>query len=85
MTTETLKEKIRAYIAATCLVSFDDPNINDDTDLFETGLLDSYSFVELVNFLEREFGLKVTDDDLVLESFNSVDELVRYVGDKQHA
>lgn len=80
---ETMTEKIKAYLSATCLIDFDGIEVNDNTDLFEAGFIDSYGFVELVTFLEREFSIKVTDDDLVTESFNSVNELVRYVGEKQ--
>jgi acyl carrier protein len=83
MTAEIIEEKIKAYLAATCLINFDGSEVDHDTDLFQTGLLDSYGFVELVVFLEREFFIKVTDDDLVSVSFNSVNELVRYIGEKQ--
>lgn len=85
MTVETIENKIKTYLAATCLINFDDGEVDNDTDLFQTGLIDSYGFVELVVFLEREFSIKVTDDDLVLVPFNSVNELVRYLGEKQHA
>jgi D-alanine--poly(phosphoribitol) ligase subunit 2 len=81
----TIEEKIKAYLAATCLINFDDNGVDNDTDLFQTGLIDSYGFVELIVFLEREFALKVTDDDLVSVPFNSVSELVGYVREKQDA
>ena len=82
---ETIEEKIKTYLAVTCLINFDDNKTGNDTDLFQTGLIDSYSFVELVVFLEREFAIKVTDDDLVAVPFNSVNELVSYVREKQDA
>ena len=85
MTIEIMEAKIKAYLAAACLINFDEREVNNDTDLFQTGLIDSYGFVELVVFLEREFSIKVTDDDLVSAPFNSVNELVRYLGEKQHA
>ena len=80
---EIITEKIKSYLSATCLVDFDGVEADSNTDLFEAGFIDSYGFVELVTFLEREFSIKVTDDDLVTESFNSVNELVRYIGEKQ--
>ena len=85
MTVEMIEEKIKAYLAVTCLINFDDTEANNDTDLFQSGLIDSYGFVELVAFLEREFAIRVTDDDLVSAPFNSVNELVNYVGEKQDA
>jgi acyl carrier protein len=85
MTVEIIEDKIKTYLAATCLVNFDGAEANNDTDLFQSGLIDSYGFVELVAFLEREFAISVTDDDLVFVPFNSVNELVGYVGEKQYA
>ena len=82
---ETIEEKIKAYLAAACLINFDGSGVDKNTDLFQTGLIDSYGFVELVVFLEREFAIKVTDDDLVSVPFNSVNELVTYVREKQNA
>jgi acyl carrier protein len=82
---ETIEEKIKAYLAAACLINFDESGVDNNTDLFQTGLIDSYGFVELVVFLEREFAIKVTDDDLVSVPFNSVNELVTYVREKQDA
>ena len=84
VTVETIEEKIKAYLAAACLITFGEGGVDNDTDLFQTGLIDSYGFVELVVFLEREFAIKVTDDDLVSVPFNTVNELVGYVGEKQH-
>src|SRR5688500_20339807 len=43
-----------------------------DTDLFETGVLDSLAFVELLLQLEREFGVTTTVDDLDVETFRSI-------------
>ena len=43
-----------------------------DTDLFETGVLDSLAFVELLVQLEREFGVTTSVDDLEAENFRSI-------------
>ena len=41
-----------------------------DTDLLNTGILDSLQFVELLLRLENEFGLTVSLDDLEIEVFH---------------
>lgn len=81
----TINATIKEYLAAACLVDFAEEGVDEDTDLFATGLVDSLGFVDLVTFLESEFGIKVTDDDLVFASFNSVNELVQFVGEKRNA
>ena len=43
-----------------------------DTELFETGVLDSLVFVELLVHLENEFGVTVSIDALELDDFRSI-------------
>jgi acyl carrier protein len=50
-----------------------------DTDLVETGLLDSLALVELLAQLEETFGLLVSTDDLELENFRSIARIAGFV------
>jgi D-alanine--poly(phosphoribitol) ligase subunit 2 len=43
-----------------------------DSDLFETGVLDSMAFVELLLHLEQEFGVSTSIDDMEIENFRSI-------------
>ncbi len=53
-----------------------------ETDLFETGLLDSLTFVDLLVRLEEEFSLKLRLDEIDLESFRSIDRVVEMLQEK---
>jgi D-alanine--poly(phosphoribitol) ligase subunit 2 len=50
-----------------------------DTDLFETGVLDSLAFVELLLVLEREFGVVTSVVDLEVENFKSIARIAEFV------
>lgn len=50
-----------------------------DTDLFETGALDSMAFVELLALLEEEFGLAVSLDDIEIDNFRSIGRIAAFV------
>lgn len=50
-----------------------------DTDLLETGLLDSLHFVELLLHMEQDFGLRVDAADLDLDQFRSIAAIAAYV------
>jgi acyl carrier protein len=43
-----------------------------ETDLLESGILDSISLVELLFRLEQEFAVRITIADLDIESFRSI-------------
>lgn len=52
----------------------------DDSDSFlETGIIDSLGIVDLMLFLESEYGIKVKPKDVSPENFDSVDRLVHFV------
>ena len=47
--------------------------------LLESGVIDSLGILEVVGFLEREFAIAVDDEELVPETFESVDHLTTFV------
>ena len=54
-----------------------------ETDLLETGLLDSLTFVQLLFHIEQEFGVTVGPDELEIENFRSVSEIARFVATRK--
>lgn len=65
-----IKDKIREYILES---TFDDvENINDETLIFEEGVLDSMGLLFLIEFLQEEFNITTNDEELVVENFQSI-------------
>ena len=56
-----------------------------DTDLVETGLLDSLTLVELLTQLEETFGVSISTDDLELENFRSIASIAGLVDQRMVA
>ena len=50
-----------------------------ETDLIETGLLDSLALVELLVQLEESFDVSISTDDLELENFRSITSIAGFV------
>jgi acyl carrier protein len=50
-----------------------------DTDLLETGTLDSLKFVDLLACLEEEFGVRVSLEDLELDSFRTISRIADFL------
>lgn len=48
----------------------------------ESGLVDSLGILDLVTFLEKEFSLRVSDEDLLPENFQSLDAVADFVRKK---
>lgn len=54
-----------------------------ETDLFESGGLDSLVFVELLMLLEREFEVKVELEDMDLDNFRSIRRIAEFLGKRK--
>jgi len=57
--------------------------IEHDSDMLAGGVIDSLGITELIGFLEREYGIKVEDDDIDAENFRSIQSIVAFVERKR--
>jgi len=53
--------------------------------LLDSGVIDSTGILELIEFLETEFGVHVEDDETVPENLDGIDRIAAYVERKQAA
>ena len=53
--------------------------LRDDDSFLETGIIDSTGLLELVNFLEKQYGIKVEEADLVPENLDSIVRLTQFL------
>ena len=53
-----------------------------ETDLIDTGALDSMLFVELLAQLEAEFGLVIDLDDIQVSAFRSIRTIAEFVRER---
>jgi acyl carrier protein len=57
----------------------DVPELDRDTKLVRTGLLDSVSLVQLATWVERTFGIEVPDENIDGDHLESIGMIVEYV------
>ena len=55
---------------------------SDNDNLLTKGVIDSLRMLDLMSFLEAQYRLKVDEDDLMPENFESVDAITRFVEEK---
>ena len=53
-----------------------------DTDVIDTGLVDSLTFVEFLAQLEREFGVELSLADLELDRFRTIARIADFFATK---
>ena len=77
-----IEQKIRQFITDNFLFREDRASLSDTESLLEAGVIDSTGVLELVAFLESEFGLPVSDADIVPENLDSISRIASYVKGK---
>lgn len=54
-------------------------DLTDGDDFFEKGFVNSLFAMQLVMFVEKEFSLRVEDEDLELQNFNTINGISNFV------
>jgi len=79
---ENIKDILRSFIQESFLPGAPGVRIDEGTSFLDTGLIDSTGVLELVDFLEEQFGIAVEDSELVPENLDSISNLSRYLVSK---
>jgi acyl carrier protein len=74
-----IEERIRQYVAENFMFSDDGYPLSDDASFLEEGIVDSTGVLELVMFVEEEYGASVEDEEVLPENFDSVALLAAYI------
>ena len=77
---KSIKENIKNFIIEASLSSAD--KIKDETLIFETGLLDSMGLLFLIEFLNENFDVEVSDEELNPKNFESINSITSFVKKK---
>lgn len=74
---------IQRFVQKNLLYNAADAEIRVTDSLLDSGLIDSMAVLKLVSFVESEFGLEVTDEEVVPENFETIEAIVRLVESKR--
>jgi methoxymalonate biosynthesis acyl carrier protein len=73
--------KIKAFLSR----FFKNHDLQPDEDIFSLGFVNSLLAMQLVAFVEKEFGIAVADADLDLDNFRSIRSIAALVARKRGA
>ncbi len=80
----SISEKVKEYVKNAASIP-PGMELKNDTLIFDEGLFDSMGFMALISFIDEEFGVQPGDDELVVENFESIDAIVKYLSGKLSA
>ncbi len=77
-----MEKKIQQFMQETFLVDFNN-EITADSDLFKLGVIDSFGYIQLIKFLEREFNIKFTEEEMLSNVLVSLSHINDFVSKKR--
>jgi acyl carrier protein len=81
MPTPDIEREVHSFVISNFL--FDQSvNLEPDDSLLDKGLIDSTGVIELVDFLEERYAIKVEDDEVIPANLDSVRNVAKYVDRK---
>ena len=77
--TSSVIPEIRDFISRNFLFSDKGFHYGDDASFLQEGIVDSLGIIELVAFVEKQYGISVADHELLPTNFDSVSKLGSYI------
>ena len=59
--------------------------VTTEDSLWESGVLDSITIVEFATEIEDEYNITIPFDEIVVENFETLELLIKYIKKKQNA
>jgi acyl carrier protein len=66
------KEIIQEFISQELLHDAREAPLSDEDQLIELGIIDSLGIMTLLVFLEEQFSIQISGEDLIPENFSSI-------------
>ena len=79
-----VERAVSSFISENFYVA-DAAEVTRTTSLYERGIVDSTGLLEIVAFLEKEFGIVVFDDEVTPDNLDTVERISAYVARKRPA
>jgi acyl carrier protein len=80
-TMDQTQEKIKEFLSR----FFKNHDLQPQEDIFALGFVNSLLAMQLVAFVEKEFAIRVEDEDLDLDNFRSIQAISNLVAKKSGA
>jgi acyl carrier protein len=77
-----MKDKISDYIRRE-ISSDPTEEIGVNEDLFGGGIVDSIGMIKLITYLQEQFDVSVTAEEMTVENFMTVQSIINFLSEKQ--
>ena len=74
-----VKKVITEFIINNFIFDKEKNNVDENISLYEKGIIDSTGVLELVDFLEEKFEIRIEDDELIPDNLGSIVKITEFI------
>lgn len=78
----SLHQTIRGFVVDNFMFG-EESGLKGDSSFLDEGIVDSTGILELVAFIEREYDIRIADDELVPDNLDSIDRVAAFIEKKR--
>jgi acyl carrier protein len=79
-----VQDRVKQFIVENFYVP-DAADMGDDTSLITRGYVDSTGMLEVIAFLEHEYGISIADTEMTPGNLETIGRIAKFVAQKQAA
>jgi len=76
---DNIRNKVREFIFSNFMLARNQNELSDKDSLFDKGVLDSTSVLEMIGFIEETFAISIADEELIPENLDSIENLTAFI------
>jgi len=76
---DEIEAAIKEYVIEEYLEEEDEVEVEEDTPLISSGIVDSFSMVSLLAFLEKTYAIKIAPEEATPEAFDTIRSIAALV------
>ena len=73
--------EVRSFVVNNFLLGREE-GLNNEDSFIEKGIIDSTGILELVTYLEEEYAIEVTEEELIPDNLDSISRITAYLNRK---
>ena len=78
----TIERQIRDFLTLNFPLAGEGDELAGNDSLIEAGVIDSTGVLELIEYLEANYGIEIADEEVLPDNLDSIDRIGRFVSSK---
>jgi acyl carrier protein len=75
----SIEKTLRQYVLNNYLFTDDESALVNGDSFLERGIIDSTGILEMISYINKEYKIVISDDEMIPENLDSINNLVAFI------